>query len=388
MRFMTALVLTLMAAAPALASVDEDVYNRGRSAIFEERWEDARKTFDDLTRRFPESHFADDAQYWLSMSLYELGEAEKAYGVLKELNSKFPDSPWNDDARVLMVRCAESALKQATARQPRAPIAAGRAGQRLPAEYEAFIEKSTHDSNAKVQLLAIDTMLLSNPGRARELLPRLSDGRNSREAAGMVLDRFFGGDKVKVTLENPALGMRDGNVAIMIRDGDQVSYLSLTEATELVRSQAAPARPSRFTPDTVNEVRDKLVQTQKNLVRDGDPGTIQSLPGIGGRSMSAIVKVVDGEIHYYRSGDETIRILVLKRQAGFSDENIRIFAETHSGQKDPSMKEIALNDARAMQPAGAPGQTGGLSEATARYLKAALAIIEIDLNRSMSAGSK
>lgn len=382
-RAMLLVAFFLALGAPCLAAVDEDLYNAGRNAVFEERWQEARRTFEDLTRRFPSSAFADDAQYWLGMAMYELGDPEKAYGLLKDLNSRFPESPWSDDSRVLMVRCAESALRAAAAHSPRGLGSSGRAQVgREAAEYEAFIEQSTHDSNAKVQLLAIDTMLFTNPGRAPELLPRLNAGRSSRGATELVLDRFFGGEKVKVTLENPALGMRDGNVAIMIREGDRISYLSLTDATELVRSPGA-TQPGRYAPAVVSEVKDKLLKAERNLVREGDPGTVQTLPGIGSRSMSAIVKVVDGEVHYYRNGDETVRILVLRRQAGFNADNIRIFVETRSG-----VREIALDNARILSSAGDPARTAGLSDATVRYLKAALAIIEIDLNRSSEAGLK
>src|SRR5262249_7978288 len=72
-----------------------------------------------------------------------------------------------------------------------------------------------------------------------------------------------------------------------------------------------------------------------------------------------------------------VRILVLRRQAGFNEDNIRIFVETRTGQR-----EIKLNEARSYSPGGTEGQTAGLSDASVRYLKAALAIIEIDLNRN------
>ena len=104
---MITLALLVTVGVLTFAVVDEDLYNTGRSAVFEERWEVARGTFEDLIRRFPSSPFADDAQYWLGMALYELGDPEKAYGMLKDLNTRFPASPWNDDSRVLMVRCAE-----------------------------------------------------------------------------------------------------------------------------------------------------------------------------------------------------------------------------------------------------------------------------------------
>ncbi|HET9480786.1 MAG TPA: outer membrane protein assembly factor BamD [Candidatus Polarisedimenticolia bacterium] len=380
-----ATALLLLAAAPAAAAEDQQLYAAGRDAVFEERWQDARRLFEDFTRRFPSSAYADDAHYWLGMALYELREPEDAYVVLKRMNGSYPESPWSDDARVLMVRCAESVLKSSVASRSSRPSGGpvpltAEGGARLSrlSEYEAFIERSTHDSSSKVQLLAIDTMLGTRPERAAELLPRLSGGNTSREAAGVVLDRFFEGETVKVTVEDPAQGFTEGNIAIMVRQADEVAHLTLSGALDLL--QAGPARAGRFDEGTIREIRDKLLRAEKNLVREGGPGSVETHPGPGGKSMSAIVKVVDGEVHYYRSGEETTRIVVLRRDAGFNEDNIRVFVELRSG-----VREIPLAEARRLQPAGpgrpAPATSGGLSDGTLRYLKAALAIIEIDLTR-------
>jgi hypothetical protein len=362
------------AALQATASEEQDLYNRARNAVFDERWPEARKIFEDLTRRYPDSAWADDAHYWLGMTLYELGEPEGAYGVLKQMSSRYPDSPWNDDARALMVRCAESALLEAPGRVPAGP---GGLHERVRAEYESFLDRATRDTNSKVQLLAIDSVLGSNPGKAPELLPRLSAGRTSPEAAGIVLDRFFAGDHVKVTLENPELGLREGNVAIMVRKGDGISYLTLAQATDLARSADSPA--GRFDRAVVSEIRDKLVQAERNLVRQGDPGTVETAPSFGTKSRSAIVRVVDGEVHYYNSGNETIRIVVLRREAGFSDENVKVFV-----QSGANLREVRTGDVKRMTAAGPVA----LSDASLRYLKAALAIIEIDLARASTSTSE
>lgn len=216
-------------------------------------------------------------------------------------------------------------------------------------------------------------MLESHPGKAAELLPRLSSGNGSPEAAGLILDRFFGGEEVKVTLENPALGLRDGNVAIMVRQGERVSYLTLSEATDLIRSPGSST--GRLDRDMILQVREKLLQAERNLVREGDPGTVETLTAPDGRNKSAIVRVVDGEVHYYSNGDDTIRIVVLRRQAGFNDRNVKVFAESRG-----SSREMRLDEVRRLAPGPGAGTT--LSDATVRYLKAALAIIEIDLGRA------
>jgi len=368
------LAMLLLAAQTAFGGEDQSLYNRGRSAVFEERWSDAKATFEEMNRRFPSSPLADDAHYWLGMALYEMGDAESAYAVLQQMADKYAGSPWSDDARALRVRCAELAMRNT----PSGSSGGSGAPSRPRNEYATFIEKSTRDANSRVQLLAIDTVLEANPGRAPELLPRLNTGAASREAADLVVDRFFGGERVKVTMENPLLGIRDGNVAIMVRQEGGISYLSLAEATDLIRD-GAPGT-TRFDAGVVSEIRDKLLKAARNLVREGDPGTIETPLIGGGSSMSAIVKVVDGEVHYYRNGDEIVRIVVLRRESGFTDENVRIFLESRG-----SVRSMRIAEVRAL-PNGLAKL--GLTEATSRYLKAALAIIEIDLTRTAGAAAR
>jgi len=378
-RFLIATMVQILLVGAAQAAADQDLYDRGRTAVFEERWQDARRIFEDFSKRYPASSYADDAQYWLGMAWYEMGDPERAYAVLKAMTNAYPDSPWGDDGRALMVRCAEAVLKAAGA--PGNPSSPSRVPSRVPqtrlAEYESFIEQSTQDTSSKVQLMAIDSMLVSKPGKAPELLPRLNNGKAPREAADMVLDRFFAGDRVKVTLEDPDGGLTDGNVAVMVRQGDQVEYLTLSEAIALVKRSPGANRSERFDAATVTEIRDKLIRTEQSLMREGDPGSVEMLPSSGGRSMSAIVKVVDGEVHYYRNGSETTRIVVLKRKGGFNAENIKIFVDDGS-----TVRELTLEQARHPSDSSGPA---GLSEATVRYLRAALAIIEIDLTRTTGA---
>ena len=64
-------------------------------------------------------------------------------------------------------------------------------------------------------------------------------------------------------------------------------------------------------------------------------------------------------------------------------DNIRIFVESRSG-----VREVGLKEARSLSSGGASGSSSGLTDTSVRYLKAALAIIEIDLNRSLGTGSK
>ncbi len=364
--------------APLRAAADQDEYNRGRNAVFEERWDDVREIFDDFAAKFPASSHGDDAQYWLGMALYELEMHERGYEVLKSLASKHAESPWIDDARVLMVRCAEAIIKSESGKPgfrrgdgiDPGTTPPPTSTQKRIAEYEDFIDESTRDASPKVQLLAIDSVLESKPAMARELLLRLNAAEGSPETIDMILDRFFGDALVKVTMADPALGLTDENVAVMVRAGDTVHYLTLSDAAGMAIRANASGVP--FPPTTIAEIGASILAAERNHVRDAGQSRAASeqdpeAPG------ATIVKVMDGELHHYRSGAETTRILVLNRDAGFRADNIHVYVEGKSGIAD-----VPLEDARSFTTRDNPL---GLSAGTINYLKAALAIIEIDLTR-------
>ena len=343
----------------------QELYGRGRTAIFEERWSDARAVFSSFTQKFPSSPLADDAQYWLGLSFLEMGQPDSAYATLKTMSTKHPDSPWNDDARALMVRCAESALREqrSAGRSTAGALAAATTG-----EYEAFLEKSTRDGSSRVRVLAIDTMLESKPGRAGDLLPRLTASDAPRGAADRVLDHFFGADLVRVTMQDPSLGLRDGNATVAIRQDETVQNLTLSQALDAVAPGA-----TRYPAAIQEEIRRQLERAQRSLVQEGGPGSLQAPGSPAGNVKSAIIKVVDGEVHYYRNGSEVTRIYVLDERAGYTDRNIRIYLDTAGGSR-----ELSLSEARGLT---ASGGRMGISDASSRYLRAALAIIEIHLGR-------
>lgn len=343
---------------------DQEMYNQGRSLIFEEQWGQAREIFETLQRRHPGSPFIDDALYWIAFSLFEESKPEPAYQTLHNLIRKYPDSPWNDDARALMVRCAEAALKEQASSQ------AGRPGRAETAsEYRRFIEESTHDRSAQVSLIAIDTLLSQEPRKAPDLIGRVGSSPSALEGAVVVLDRYFGKEKVKVSFDEPRAGFAEGNVHVLVREGDQALRLSLTEALDAIRG-----RGSRALSDTVRiEMSERILEAERSLVTQGeikaDPG---QKPGKG--RVATIVRVVDGEVHYYTNGAETIRVMVLRRSAGFASENVQVYVEGSGG-----IRQIPLADLMSPSP---ETNVRGLSTDGLRYLTQTLGVIQLDLGRT------
>jgi hypothetical protein len=347
---------TLLIAEPG--GPDQELYSQGRSLIFEESWSEARKVFDTLARRHPESDYLDDALYWSAFSLFEQDDPSPAYLTLGRLIRDFPDSPWQVDAKALMVRCAELALKQQGSGGPRLRIASA-------TEYRRFLEESTRDRNAQVSLLAIDTLLNREPQNAPELLGRVRS-TGSEEGAEVLLDRFFGRERVKVSFEDRSAGFAEGNVTVLVRVRNQGISLTLPEALDAVAGRGSRV----FSDDVRREIRDSILEAERSLVREG-PIREPDATRAGSTRQSTIVRVVDGEVHYYENGAERVKIAVLNRSAGFTGENIHIFVE-----RAGVPKKIRLGDVTGER----TGPTArGISADTLLYLTQSLGVIELDL---------
>jgi hypothetical protein len=83
------------------------------------------------------------------------------------------------------------------------------------------------------------------------------------------------------------------------------------------------------------------------------------------------VQIEDTEIHLYRNGDEVVRILVLNRDQGYHESNVRVFVE-----RDGNITEVPARDAERM---AARGDTRLLRERSLTFVGSSLALIQLDL---------
>ncbi len=341
---------------------DQALYNQGRALVFEEAWPQAREVFQLLLRRHPRSPYLDDALYWTAFALYEEGRPEGAYDTLQGLIEEYPESPWQVDARTLMVRASESALLALAGRQ-----GSGSAFDDPSNRYRKFLEESTRDSNAQVSLMAIDTLLDHEPDKAPDLLKRVKP--TSNEGAVVLLDRFFGNDFVKVTFKDRSAGLAEGNVMILVRSGDRSAQLTMGEALDVI----AGNDDRRYSQVVVRELREKILEAERSLVTQG-PIVGQEHASPVRRRASTIVRVVDGEVHYYDNGAETLRIVVLKRAAGFSPQNVHVFVDGPSGPEEVALEDILREERGPM--------LRGISADAMLFLRQSLGVIRLDLENS------
>lgn len=135
-------------------------YERGQDALRDSQWDKAVAIFAGIPKDSPRG---DAALYWKAYALNKLGRRSEALSAIAELQKSFASSRWVNDAKALEVE-----IRQA-------------GGQPVPPESE---------SNEDLKLLAINSLMNSDPERAVPLLEKILQGTASpklKERAMFVL---------------------------------------------------------------------------------------------------------------------------------------------------------------------------------------------------------
>ncbi len=87
---------------PARAAGDDDDpayagYKKAYELILDERWDEARKAFRELTKKYPDSEYRDDAEYWIAYS-YRETDYDRAMDLYKKFVKDNKTSAYFDDA--------------------------------------------------------------------------------------------------------------------------------------------------------------------------------------------------------------------------------------------------------------------------------------------------
>jgi hypothetical protein len=125
----------------------EELYDDGREALDEERYDEARDKFSQLAKAAGAQ--ADAALYWEAYAEQRLGRRQEALAAIADLKKRFPQSRWQKDASALEIEVRQNS------------------GQ--PARPEA-------QSNEELRMLAIQSLMNSDPERAMPLLEKVLQG--------------------------------------------------------------------------------------------------------------------------------------------------------------------------------------------------------------------
>lgn len=191
--FSPVLLLALAAtqSAPAIAAIaapntGEEAYIAGTRAMNQHRWNDAVTDFDKVINAHGSR--TDSALYWKAYSLNKLGNGPLAAATCAQLQAQFQSSRWNNDCRALAIDLHVSVPNinvnpvivpdiHINADAIRAEIDSAQAA----AAAQAVAARTGHDDpNEDIKMLALNSLLRQDPGRALPILRNiLSDSKST-----------------------------------------------------------------------------------------------------------------------------------------------------------------------------------------------------------------
>lgn len=124
-------------------------YGRGSHYLDRRAWQQAVESFDNVIEG--KGSKADGAHYWKAYALSKLGRRDEALATVAQLEKEFPKSRWLNDAKALALEVRQSS------------------GQAVSPENQA---------DEDLKLIAINSLMASDPERAVPLLEKVLNGNN------------------------------------------------------------------------------------------------------------------------------------------------------------------------------------------------------------------
>jgi HEAT repeat protein len=178
----------------------EELYEGGREALDDERYDKAAGIFEELARMSgPQT---DAALYWKAYAENKLGKRDAALATIADLKRRFPQSRWQNDAGALEIEVRQSA------------------GQRPRPEEQ---------SNEELRLLAIQGLMNNAPERAIPLLEKRLNSNASPKEKTQVLFVLAQSDEPQAVaiLERVARGQSNPEV-----QRKAIEYLGMFDSKE------------------------------------------------------------------------------------------------------------------------------------------------------------
>jgi hypothetical protein len=176
-----------------------ELYDNGREALDEERYERARDRFSELAKaNGPQT---DAALYWEAYADQRLGQRQAALAAIADLKARFPQSRWQKDASALEIE-----VRQGTG-QPSRPELKMLAIQSLmnsdPERAMPLLEKVLQGpASPKEKSKAMFVLAQSGSPQGREIIGRIARGQSNPELQKKAVEylAIFGGAEARKTM--------------------------------------------------------------------------------------------------------------------------------------------------------------------------------------------
>ncbi len=170
------------------------LYQKARDKCLDQKWKDALNLFAEINEKYPESHYQDDALFWKAYCLEKMeSNPMDIFMAYDALIMKYPQSSWTDDAIIHQIGIAEKNVK-------------------LDEKYYLqFLINKLDDSYPEVQKEAAFALGRLGDTRAIPVLEKLKTNENLTEKVTSLLKKLKSevGTETVVTQEEESEGIID-----------------------------------------------------------------------------------------------------------------------------------------------------------------------------------
>ncbi len=183
-----------------------DHYQAGLNAIDESRWEEAREEFDGIAKLGGSN--ADAALYWRAYSEDKLGRRVDALATIAELERKHPQSHWQNDAKALELQVrhetGQPVSPQSQSDEDLKLLAINSLMQSEPSQALPLLQKVLSGTGSlRLKERALFVLAQSGTQQASQILVQIAQGNSNPELQGKAVQYLglFGGAQGRETLE-------------------------------------------------------------------------------------------------------------------------------------------------------------------------------------------
>jgi len=163
-------------------SREVELYEEGRDAMDEERWDRAVRSFDEVVKLRGAN--ADAAMFYRAWSLNKLGRRAEALTAIAELTKAYPNSKWAGDGRALEVQIRQASGQpvspQSQADEELKLLALQGLQHQDPEQAIPLLEKFLQNNQSpKLQDRALFVLAQSGSPRARQIMADIARGKGA-----------------------------------------------------------------------------------------------------------------------------------------------------------------------------------------------------------------
>jgi HEAT repeat protein len=189
--FSTLIPLGLAVALAALQSPEANqAYERGRDAIDRKSWEEAIEAFELAAR---DEALADDGLFWQAYAYSKIPDAKRALELVASFESRFPKSPYRDDAQALAAEIRGGSARGASSDDEDLKLMA--LNGLMQADEEAAIpileEFLGSEKSNRLRERALFVLAQSDSEKAHAILARVARGEKDPELQRQAI-RYLG----------------------------------------------------------------------------------------------------------------------------------------------------------------------------------------------------